>query len=343
MLIGIESLDRAGGIGFALEAIELLRQRTPIGELLAIKRQAEKREILPDAKFGDTVVTKFMNNLMHDGKKSVAEGIVYGALTRVERVDNGLWLDHIDPNTRKVRAGRPRRVVDTWGYLANAFVMADLAEAGAAAAPTGGRYGAEVDRVMRAVVRTHHFAWEAATPHDGHADAIESMLCLLPFHPIDGAGEWIDDEIAVLFAMQRRDGFLAREYLDGNFVRTAMLYAEWKTRGARLEPWRDDLRIGGVERVVPDHQLRLHLAADRPWTGRLCLDGLRHRTSWNLRLDYPRRNGSPQWFTVERGRSYQVRDLDSGDVATHDGAALLDGVTLTLSPGHTRRLAIEPR
>src|ERR687895_329453 len=49
------------------------------------RRQAERREILPDAKFGDRVVTKFMNNLMHDGKKSVAEGIVYGALGRVEQ------------------------------------------------------------------------------------------------------------------------------------------------------------------------------------------------------------------------------------------------------------------
>jgi small subunit ribosomal protein S7 len=49
------------------------------------RRQAEKREILPDAKFGDRVVTKFMNNLMHAGKKSVAEGIVYGALERVEQ------------------------------------------------------------------------------------------------------------------------------------------------------------------------------------------------------------------------------------------------------------------
>ena len=48
------------------------------------RHSAEKREILPDAKFGDTVVTKFMNNLMHAGKKSVAEGIVYGALRRVE-------------------------------------------------------------------------------------------------------------------------------------------------------------------------------------------------------------------------------------------------------------------
>ncbi len=49
------------------------------------RRRAERREILPDAKFGDRVVTKFMNNLMHDGKKSVAESIVYGALSRVEQ------------------------------------------------------------------------------------------------------------------------------------------------------------------------------------------------------------------------------------------------------------------
>jgi small subunit ribosomal protein S7 len=49
------------------------------------RHSAERREILPDAKFGDTVVTKFMNNLMHDGKKSVAESIVYGALDRVEQ------------------------------------------------------------------------------------------------------------------------------------------------------------------------------------------------------------------------------------------------------------------
>ena len=48
------------------------------------RRKAEKREILPDAKFGDIVLTKFMNNLMRAGKKSAAESIVYGALDRVE-------------------------------------------------------------------------------------------------------------------------------------------------------------------------------------------------------------------------------------------------------------------
>jgi small subunit ribosomal protein S7 len=48
------------------------------------RHRAEKREILPDAKYGDRVVSKLMNNLMYDGKKSVAEGIVYGAFERVE-------------------------------------------------------------------------------------------------------------------------------------------------------------------------------------------------------------------------------------------------------------------
>ena len=48
------------------------------------RRRAEKREILPDPKFKDLVVSKFMNNLMLDGKKSVSEKIVYGAFDEIE-------------------------------------------------------------------------------------------------------------------------------------------------------------------------------------------------------------------------------------------------------------------
>src|SRR5512143_235629 len=49
------------------------------------RHRAEKREILPDPKYGDVVLSKFMNNLMLDGKKSVAESIVYGALDRIQQ------------------------------------------------------------------------------------------------------------------------------------------------------------------------------------------------------------------------------------------------------------------
>ncbi|MGB3387823.1 MAG: 30S ribosomal protein S7 [Pseudaminobacter sp.] len=48
------------------------------------RHSADKREINPDPKFGDLVITKFMNAVMYDGKKSVAETIVYGALDQVQ-------------------------------------------------------------------------------------------------------------------------------------------------------------------------------------------------------------------------------------------------------------------
>src|SRR3546814_10902298 len=51
---------------------------------MSLRRRPEKREILPDPKFGDEVLSKFMNSVMLDGKKAVAEGIVYGALDTVE-------------------------------------------------------------------------------------------------------------------------------------------------------------------------------------------------------------------------------------------------------------------
>jgi small subunit ribosomal protein S7 len=49
------------------------------------RRAAVKREVLPDPKFGDAILTKFMNCLMHEGKKSVAEHIVYGAFERIQK------------------------------------------------------------------------------------------------------------------------------------------------------------------------------------------------------------------------------------------------------------------
>ncbi len=49
------------------------------------RHRAEKREIIPDPKFGDVVLSKFMNSVMYAGKKSTAESIVYGALDVIEQ------------------------------------------------------------------------------------------------------------------------------------------------------------------------------------------------------------------------------------------------------------------
>ena len=69
------------------------------------RRRADKREVLPDPKFGDLVVTKFMNYVMYEGKKAVAENIIYGAFDILEarRKDLGpletfhTALDNVSP------------------------------------------------------------------------------------------------------------------------------------------------------------------------------------------------------------------------------------------------------
>lgn len=60
------------------------------------RRKPEKRVILPDPRFGDLVLSKFMNNIMEDGKKSVAENIVYGALEVIETKGKNIADDEGD-------------------------------------------------------------------------------------------------------------------------------------------------------------------------------------------------------------------------------------------------------
>lgn len=57
------------------------------------RRKAEKRQILPDPKFNDLVLSKFMNNLMEDGKKSVAETIVYQTLDIMQTKGGNIVTD----------------------------------------------------------------------------------------------------------------------------------------------------------------------------------------------------------------------------------------------------------
>ena len=77
------------------------------------RRRPEKREVLPDPRFGDVVLTKFMNSVMLDGKKSVAEGIVYGAFdtieTRAKRDPIGVFHDALN-NVKPGIEVRSRRV-----------------------------------------------------------------------------------------------------------------------------------------------------------------------------------------------------------------------------------------
>ena len=77
------------------------------------KREVRKREILPDPKYRDVMIAKFINGIMRKGKKSVAEGIFYGALNLIkERTQSdpikifSQAMDHVKPMIEV----RPRRV-----------------------------------------------------------------------------------------------------------------------------------------------------------------------------------------------------------------------------------------
>ena len=80
---------------------------------MARRRRPEKREILPDPRFGDIVLSKFMNNIMLDGKKAVAESIVYGAMETIEarakREPIGVFHDALN-NVKPGIEVRSRRV-----------------------------------------------------------------------------------------------------------------------------------------------------------------------------------------------------------------------------------------
>ena len=67
------------------------------------RRVVAAREILPDPKFGSQTIAKFMNHVMQDGKKSVAEGIVYGALARIQEKSKAEPVEFFETTLEKVR------------------------------------------------------------------------------------------------------------------------------------------------------------------------------------------------------------------------------------------------
>ena len=70
---------------------------------MARRRVAARREILPDPKFGSVLLTKFVNMIMTDGKKSVAERIIYGALDQIAGKKGGDPIDALEAAMENVR------------------------------------------------------------------------------------------------------------------------------------------------------------------------------------------------------------------------------------------------
>ena len=237
----------------------------------------------------------------------------------VGRTEDGLWYNNVDTNTHEPL---DKAVADTWGYILNAYQMFDIAEGTSI-------YSDEIKRTMLAAASRKSFQWEGLH-HDGYADSIESMLYLLPWFDIPECHQWVDDEIEIMFRMQSPSGFVAEQYLDGNFIRTALLYAAYKTQGVAADPWREDVYLGAVF-DKGKKELYIYITANAQWTGLLKFDPPRHSLVWNLPVEYPRLNGTPEWFVVEPESTYTIVDLNTGKESRQSGETLAKGIEISIA------------
>jgi hypothetical protein len=243
------------------------------------------------------------------------------------RTPEGLWYNSVD-----TISGEPvdTNLADTWGYLVNAYQTFDLADG-------SNRYQAEIQRAMQAASQQHSIQWESNW-QDGYADAIESMLYLLPWYDNPESQRWVDEESEVLFLKQREDGFIEKWYLDGNFVRTSLLYAFYKTQGMHMLPWREDVRLGAAYDPGQD-SLSIFLSSESDWSGKLYFDAPRHQTIWQMPSEYPRLNQLPEWFTIDPEGSYTLT-TDLGESLMFSGQELIDGIPWQLTAAQGQLLQL---
>jgi hypothetical protein len=246
----------------------------------------------------------------------------------VGRSPDGLWYQAVYTQTRQPKN---QIISDNWGYVLNAYRTFDLAEG-------TNTYTGEIVRAMKAAAAMKSYTWESKH-QDGYADSIESMLYQLSQFDVPECHLWVDDEIEVMFAKQLPSGYVDGSYLDGNFIRTSLMYAFYKTHGIMTDPWRDDLSFGAAFNKS-EKSYFLYLDADKPWQGLLKFDFSRHKVYWNMPFNYPRLNAPPEWFTVDPDHNYEIKDLATNQTTVHSGKTLIEGYKVILDGKSPMRLRI---
>jgi hypothetical protein len=246
---------------------------------------------------------------------------MYDRILEVGRNGHGLIYLEVDTRTGK----HSEALTDNWGYNYDGFYTAWLLDGTAAYR----------DAVRQALGNLkEHYTGKGgmcqSSSADGYAYSIEGAITLFNREPVLSATEWADSEIKTMWAKQHPDGVIEGWHGDGNFARTSLMYALWKTQGVTVQPWRADVRFGAVRE---GDALCLSLIADQPWQGKIVFDKQRHKLNMHLPLDYPRINQFPEWFTPLAGSRYEICDAGSGQKAAWSGQDLIAGVPLSLSPG----------
>ena len=235
--------------------------------------------------------------------------------------DDGLLYNEVNVDTLEPI---DRGLSDNWGYVYGAVYTYYLV--------TGEtRYRDAVRHVLARLPKYRKHVWEPRKDpvlplgsFDGYADAIESAIYLVSREPVPEAFDWIDSEMDVMLKMQRPDGHVEDWYGEGNFNRTALLYAYQKSHGVRPERWEPGVGVGAT---TDGKRLLLHL--DAPAARRMHFDFARHRRVMNFSLNYVRLNEFPEWFTVDENHLYVIRSTASKPTEqVRLGSELIAGIEL---------------
>lgn len=247
---------------------------------------------------------------------------------------DGLLVNQIDDRTLEpIDSG----ACDNWGYMFSGAILFTQAAEQHGKVPEWQIESilAAVDRISLAVTKTDNLPWEG-THQDGFADTIESAIYVAAQRPGIRRQllDWCDTQITHLFRFQRPDGFVSDDYLDGNFIRTAMLYAEMRSGGFRLYPWKAGAGVGlaGAEGAEPVLVVR---AGPDGFRGRLLADHRRHRDYMRLPWDWPLLNSWPEWAGTD-----EPVPPATGDKAKADDGATQPGIAIELKPNEVRVLRL---
>jgi hypothetical protein len=270
------------------------------------------------------------------GHRDVIDRMLDRLLT-VGRTPSGLWYDGIMIPGGEVY---DRTLNDNWGYLGQAYLnQASLHRAAADGnKDTAMRYEQAAREMLHGASGATYHDWEQGDM-DGYADTLESALYLLRYLDDPDAARWVDEQVAVLYGFQRDSRVVTDENIDGNFIRTVMLYGRWLTQGSRIEPWAPSVSLGATR---DGSCVQIHLHSLTAWDGLLLFDTPRHQQYLRLAVDYPRLNQWQEWWVAEPGQRYSVTLPDSSTVDM-SGDQLAAGLPLTLEPARQYPVRVCPR
>lgn len=264
-------------------------------------------------------------------KKETYKTPFYQILDRILEIgrnEDGLFYNAVNMKTGEIV---DEKIVDNWGYVFNAYYSVWLVD--------------EKEEYRNAVLKGfsklnenyRNYAWEGSS-HDGYADALESGINLYNREPAPELKSWIDSEMQVMFGMQQDNGIIGGWHGDGNFARTAIMYSLWKTQGAHVFPWKENIFIGAEK---SGNLTYFVIESEKDWQGKLVFDAPRHKTILNLPIDYPRINQFPEWFVAIDGKNYTVKSSQKEISGEYTSAELKNGIAIKLDAGKRIILSVK--